>query len=248
MTLNKIISRLRSLATSHKQINYFYYGEEQELEQYTDVQYPALFVTDQPGTIDKAQKLQTFNFRFWFLDRVGVSAGAEENEQDVKSDTAQVAADLIAMLGYYEDDWIVSSSNAMTLVTEKTNDMVGGCFVDVGVSIDFLSDRCQVPVDDITFETEIDMARTRLLTYTGTGVEGDSFTVPLLAGKIVLAAYRATDYKRVITTVPTVTDKIQVVGTDIGDRKGILSTTGVVSLVSGDALMDGEILDFLIIE
>jgi hypothetical protein len=92
------------------------------------------------------------------------------------------------------------------------------------------------------------MARTRILTYTGTGGEGDTFTVTNLAGKVVLAVYRAGFYKRAIVDIPTDSDKIQVTGTDLGSSKGILSTTGGIKLQTGDALVPGEILDFIIWE
>jgi len=128
-----------------------------------------------------------------------------------------------------------------------------GSVREVGVSVEFLADRCQVPADTVT-ENDIDMAQTRLFKYTGTGSEGDSFTpadddtAVTLANKLVLAVYRAGDYKRAITTAPADSDHIQVVGTVTDGRKGILSTTGVVNLQTGDLLNNGEVLDFLIRE
>jgi hypothetical protein len=120
--------------------------------------------------------------------------------------------------------------------------------MEVGVLVDFLADRCQVPADDVEFETDFDMPRTRLLTYEATGSESGNFLVTGLGGKNVIAVYRAGSYKRPIVDTPVITDKIQVVGTDLGNRKGILSTTGFVGLVAGDSLVPGEIVDFLIYE
>jgi len=124
--------------------------------------------------------------------------------------------------------------------------MVAGVIADIGVQVDFLADRCQVPADDVTFETDFDMARTRILTYTGSGVEGSTFTPSGLSGKVVLACYRAGNYKRLTTSAPTSTDYIKVAGTDLGDNKGVLASTGAVTLYTGDALVEGEVLDFLI--
>lgn len=182
------------------------------------------------------------------LDRVSTAEGAETYEQEVLSDTSSIAADMIAMLMYYEyeDDWLVVQNSSATQVTEVLNDMAAGTVIEIGINVDFLADRCQVPAEDVTFEEDFDMARTKILTYTGTGSEGSSFTVSGLAGKIVLAAYRAGDYKRIITTVPTDSDKLRVVGTDLGSYKGIQSTTGAVALQANDALLSGEILDFII--
>lgn len=250
LTLNQIIKRIETLALSHEQINSFYFGDKVEFDSGADINYPVCFCEQLPGSINRAEHLQRFNFRLYLFDRVLISEDTEGNETEVLSDMSSVAADMAAMLmAYeYEDDWMIDNVIVLSSATEELGDMVSGSVLEIGVSVDFIADRCQVPAVDVTFENDFDMARTRILTYTGTGLEGDSFTVTNLAGKIVMAAYRATDYKRVITTVPADTDKMQVVGTDLGDRKGILSSTGVVSLVAGDALLSGEVLDFLIIE
>ena len=248
LTLNQIVSRIRSLALSHDQVSSFYFGDLPEFEANGDLNYPACFLEQRPGSIDRVERLQTFNFRLYLADRVLVAENTEGNETEVLSDMHSVAADIVAMLMSfdYEGDWMVVDNSPVTPFTETMGDMVAGCYVDIGIKVDFLADRCQVPASAVTFETDFDMARTKLLTYTGTGVEGDSFSVSGLSGKIVLSVYRAGDYKRVITTVPTDTDKIQVVGTDLGSNTGILSSTGAVGLVSGDALVNGETLDFLI--
>jgi len=247
LTLNQINNRLRTLALSHDQINSFYFGDPWEFDQ-SDIAYPACFCELTPGSISRSEHMQRYNVRLYFLDRVLVSTDTEGNETEVLSDMSSVAADFMAMLMYYEDDWEIENTGVLTPVTEAINDMAAGCILEAGINVDFLADRCQVPATDVTFENDFDMARTRILTYTSNGTEDNSFTVTGLAGKIVLAVYRAGFYKRAITTLPTDSDKVQVVGTDLGDRKGILSSTGVVYLQTGDALIDGEILDFIIWE
>lgn len=250
MTLNSVIDRVRTLALSHKQINSFYFGDVPEFDANGEVNYPACFLEITPGRVDRVEKMQAFNFRLYLVDLVPESTESEENETDVLSDMHSVCADLLSMLMYseYEDDWRIAETSAVTPVTESLNDLVAGVYADIEIGVDFLADRCQVPADDVTFENDFDMARTRILTYTGTGSEGSSFTVTDLAGKIVLAAYRAGNYKRVIVTTPTDTDKIKVTGTDLGNRKGILSSDGTVALQTGDALMSGEVLDFILWE
>ena len=83
----------------------------------------------------------------------------------------------------------------------------------------------------------------KILTYTSDGTEGDSFTITGLVDKNIIGAFRATGYKRVINTVPVSTDYIGIEGTD-NTENGVLATGGV-NLVSGDALVDGEVLDFI---
>jgi len=250
LTLNQILDRLRTLSLSHQQINSFYFGSAPEFDANGDINYPACFIEQLTGSIDRSQHLQTYGFRIYMLDRVLVAEDTEGNEQEVLSDRHSVASDFMAMLTYYDDmgDWQVGTLAGATPVTEQLNDMVAGVYLDVTISVDYIADRCQVPAEDVTFEDDFDMARTRLLQYTGTGSEGSSFTVTNLSGKIVVAAFRGTTYKRPITTTPTDSDKIKITGTDLGDRKGILSTDGTVALQSGDALVNGETLDFLIWE
>lgn len=250
LTLNQVIARVRSLALSHQQVNSFFFGDPWEFDANGDIDYGACFCEILPGSLDRGEHLQRFNFRMYFLDRVSVSADTEGNEQEVLSDMSSVAADFMAMLMYheYETDWLISDTGTVTAVTEVLGDMAAGVMLEVSIGVDFIADRCQVPASDVTFETDFDMARTRILTYTGTGSEGASFTVTGLSGKIVLAAYRAGSYKRVITTTPTDTDKIKVTGTDLGDRKGILSSDGTAGLQSGDTLLSGEVLDFILWE
>lgn len=249
MTLNQVIDRVRTLALSHKQINSFYFGDVPEFDANGEVNYPACFLEITPGRIDRVEKMQRFNFRLYLVDLVPESTESEQNETDVLSDMHSVCADLLSMLMYsqYEDDWRIAETSTVTPVTESLNDLVAGVHADIEIGVDFLADRCQVPATDVNPNNDFDMARTRILTYEGTGIEGDSFNAGI-AGKIVLAIFRAGQYRRGITSVPTQSDKIQVVGADLGERKGILSTTGVVSLQVNDGLMEGEILDFLIYE
>lgn len=253
LTLNQIVDRLRTLALAHKQIKSFYFGAPGEFDIQGgdgDVTYPALFCEKLPGSTNRAQHQHQYNFRLYFYDLVGVAEAAEENETDVLSDMDSVGLDFLAMLmsATYQDDWMISDNVSEESREEQLGDMVAGSVREVGILIDFLADSCQVPQDDVTFNEDFDMARTRILTYTSDGTQDADFTVPDLAGKVVLAAYRAGFYKRILTTVPTDTEKIQVVGTDLGTRKGILSTTGVVSLSAGDALISGEVLDFILWE
>lgn len=86
---------------------------------------------------------------------------------------------------------------------------------------------------------------TKIFTYTAAGTEVTTFHVPNLAGKSILAMWRAGRYKRVVNTAPADSEEIKVTGTDLGSNKGILSTTGYITLETGDGLLINEKLDFL---
>lgn len=251
MTLGQVINRIQTLALAHKQIRSFYRGAPADFDIQGgagDVIYPALFCEKLPGATNRLNRQHQYNFRLYFYDLVNVAEKSKENEQDVLSDMDSVALDFMAMLmsSVYQDDWQIVDTAIESTEVEQLGDMVGGSIREVGILVDFLADSCQVPAENVTFETDFDMARTKILTYTGTGSEGASFTVTGLSGKNVLAAYRAGSYKRIITTTPTDTDKMKVTGTDLGSNKGILSSDGTVGFQTGDSLISGEVLDFII--
>jgi hypothetical protein len=250
LTLNQVKSLLESLSLSHKQVNSFRFGHPAEFDANGEIVYGAIFLEYVSMNIDRVNKEQRFDFRMYIGDLVPESTKSEENETEVLSDTASIAADMVALINKaeYADDWWLADNTPGVPFEESLGDMIAGHTISISIGVEFISDACQVPADNVEPNNDFDMARTRILTYTADGSEGDSFTVPNLAGKIVLASYNAGDYRRIITTVPTAFDYIGVVGTDLGDRKGIASSTGVVKLVSGDGLVNGQVLDFIIWE
>jgi len=119
LTLNQVVSRIRTLALAHDQVNSFYFGDEPEFLANGDISYPAAFLVQQPGSINRTEHLQTFSFRLFLLDRVGVSEDTEGNETEALSDMHSVAADLVAMMmnSEYEADWMVVENTPITPVT-----------------------------------------------------------------------------------------------------------------------------------
>lgn len=158
---------------------------------------------------------------------------------------SQVADDLISMLmnPLYQEDWVITDSTAKVFVTEVLGDMDAGVITDVGIAVDFLADSCVVPGEEVEFPQTIDMPRTKIYTYTAAGGE-NTFSVPTLSGKYVLAVWRAGFYKRAIATLPDESEKIQVGTVDAGSGQGIVSD-GTVTLQVGDILIAEEKVDLL---
>lgn len=247
LSLNQIIERIKRLALSHHQINHFYFGEPHEFDAQQDIVYPGVFLEILPSVIDRSLRQKRFNFNIYFLDLVKVSDDTEGNETEVLSDMDGVATDMLAMLmsPEYQDDWVIIEAAAIAPVTEVLGDMAAGVFLEVGIVVDFLADSCVVPTDEIIFEETFDMARTKIYTYTSTGLSGSSFSVPDISDKHILAVFRAGSYKRAVAVTPTDSEKIQVGTIDVGSGKGILGN-GTVILETGDSLINDEKLDFLV--
>jgi hypothetical protein len=147
-TYNQIITALSGIASAHKQIKQFGAGDEWELvlnsKTYMEYQYPILWVVDQPATVDGT--VVTTNFRLIVADRV---LKGESNERDVKSDTFQIALDVMAQLyditqgqGYV---WQLVRNTQLQPFTEKYDDILSGWAFDIQLQQSYNWSSCSVP-------------------------------------------------------------------------------------------------------
>ncbi len=141
-SLNQFVSLLNSLASAHQQIKTFGEGDVWEIGSSSAIQYPLLWAVPQPSST--AQKLLNMKFSLIFADILDPD---KSNEQDVLSDTLQIALDILAQLNNpdYSDNFILDPNATLTPFTEKFDDDVAGWKADINIKINFLSDRCAVP-------------------------------------------------------------------------------------------------------
>jgi hypothetical protein len=153
LTLKQIIARIETLSLSHNRINDFYYGDVWEFDVNGDGVYPSCFLEQLTGSINRAERLHTFIFRVYFLDKINVAENTETNKIDVLSEMSGLADDFVAMLNYsgYQNDWIIGDITNETMVTEALGDMVGGVFIEVQISVEYAADRCSID-STTTFE------------------------------------------------------------------------------------------------
>lgn len=147
MTLKQTISRLQTLAESHRQINHFFIGGFDEFLDDEDVTYPALFCELKPdSTISLTNRVANFNFTFYFFDLMDTANRSLANVWDVTSDMASVAQDYIALLKDQDyTDWEVGDDYNMSIRDYELQDLTCGVSVDVTIGIRFDANRCQVP-------------------------------------------------------------------------------------------------------
>ena len=192
MTLNQLITRLESLALSHKQINHFFVGDITEWLANGDLKYPCVFVELNPTVISRTDHRTKYNLSIWFLDLVNVDLKTRQNEMDVMSDLTAIAEDFTALLNQVDlaDDLTMNMDYNLEYFREKFEDMTLAAKLDIEVGVDYRSDRCQVPSTDVVFDkTYTDMLINNYI-YTGTGSEGASITISSLGNKDILMVFK----------------------------------------------------------
>ncbi len=152
LTYNQIIKEFNDFADAHLQIENFGNGnlwEVVEHDQMADFNYPLLWVIDQPASIGDA----TFTWNFQVL-AISLVQKDESDENEVKSDMAQVLFDLIA---YFEQktatsnnvDWLkvnIERSGTMTSFTERFEDELTGWALSIAFKMPNKYDNCDLPI------------------------------------------------------------------------------------------------------
>jgi len=198
MTLNQVLKKLEQLALSHEQLNYFFFGDIVEWLANKDLRYPCCFVEINKCEINKDDKQTKYNFDIWFLDLINVSTKTLDNEQDCMSDLTSIAEDYLAMLNYsgYQDVWTINTSYDLEYFSEKFEDLTVAVRTNVSIGVDYLSDRCAVPADDVVFEPgspfeTITFNQDSVLkyVYVGTVTESATKIIPELINKTLLLVF-----------------------------------------------------------
>lgn len=197
MTLNQVITRIKTIALAHKQVRNFQAGLVTDFLTDHTTKYPSVFLEDNGGVISTNGQASTLSYRMYFVDLVNVSEATKQNEQDVQSDMFSVAEDVVAQMnaGDY-NDWALSTDNNVQLVVEENGDMYAGVIVDFSIRIQFKQNRCQIPSDLLISVTDND-TKMYDVEYFATGTEnltldstaaGSSLNV--ITGKKVLLVTR----------------------------------------------------------
>lgn len=150
MTHNQIIKRIREICLAHLQVKNFYYGLPTDFLTNKETEFESVFLQDLAGTLDLSTKTDTTSFKIYFLDLVNVSEDSKTNEVDVMSDMKSIAKDILAEMNSSSyTDWKVSTSNVLTFLREKFDDLVAGVVVDVSILQPWNQDTCVVPTNEL---------------------------------------------------------------------------------------------------
>lgn len=142
-TLNQIKSVLETIATDHKQINSFGFGDIWEYT-LTEQTHPVMWAELKGATADLDRKELLVTFSLWFMDLVNKD---ERNETEVLSDQLLIATDVLSLLNSptYQDSFFIASNNQLENFTEKADNEVSGWKIDIGIRIPYVKDTCYIP-------------------------------------------------------------------------------------------------------
>lgn len=145
LTLNQIISQLRTIRENHAQLNSFYFGDPFEMGASESEVYPIMGAALLPGTLAKRQK--STKLLLYVADLVNKD---ESNENEVLSDTELIILDVYAQLWeYLEENAIELSPDAtFSSFTEEWDDEVSGWQIEINLNQFYSRDTCQVPEKD----------------------------------------------------------------------------------------------------
>ena len=198
MTLNQVVKKLEQLALSHQQINHFYFGDIVEWLANGELRYPCCFAEINKSEINKDDKQTKYNFDIWFLDLQDSNTDKDSNEVDLMSDLTSIAEDYLAMLNYtgYQDLLTINTSYELEYFREKFEDLTVAVRTNVIIGVDYLSDRCAVPADDVVFEPgspfeTITFNQDSVLKYVYVGTASETVTkiIPELINKTLLLVF-----------------------------------------------------------
>ena len=144
ITLNQIISRLETIATDHKQINDFGFGDLWEVEQSRPLKGAAMWSVLRGASRDK--KILTISLTLVFMDLVNPD---ERNENDVLSDQLLTATDVLTLLDdeSLANDFTIDLVSNLEPFTERFDNLWCGWTCDVNFKITYLSALCEVPTN-----------------------------------------------------------------------------------------------------
>lgn len=159
VSYNQIIKLLRDFSDNHFILKSYGNGEPWELvenSQHLDLEYPMMWVQDQPNNTVKGS--ETFKFRIFFLGQVATLKEKtaitlnETNINEVKSDMRQCALDFIGYLAqdtnYPELD--LDRNVSIVSFTDDFNDKLTGWYIDVNITQTYSFSACSIPMSGIS--------------------------------------------------------------------------------------------------
>src|SRR3990167_4318560 len=140
-TFVNIYDTFETIATAHKQINSFGFGDLTEIATSGTVEYSLMWVMPMGAVMRRGEVGN--KYKILVMDKV---LTGEVNELDVQSDTQQILLDVLAELKDNTRD-VHLKDETITLedFTERFSDDVTGWAADITLWVAYPTDRCSIP-------------------------------------------------------------------------------------------------------
>lgn len=140
-TINNLVKVFSDIATNHKQINSFGFGDLWEVEASGELKGVAMWLVLGDAAINN--KTLSNKFTILIMDLVNKD---ETNENEVLSDTLQIAIDVYTLLNDNDiDNYTIVKSPTFAPFTERFDNEWAGWTLEVTINQPFLNALCEVP-------------------------------------------------------------------------------------------------------
>lgn len=141
MTLNQVITEIRTIGEKHEQIKFVYLGDPWNRLSDGEITYPALFYNLQDN-YSYTKKEVEYKFSIVLLDR---QLSENSNEFEVLSDMDLIAQDVITQLRSPRQKWIIGDIISVVPFVESEPDYLAGVRFDISLTLPFWNDGCNPP-------------------------------------------------------------------------------------------------------
>lgn len=151
-TLNQIKKEFNEIATQHRQINSFFWGDFLDAISQDAVQYPLMVTTVQPGSM--GDDFVRVNVQVIICDKYNQSDYDQIDE--VHSDCLQVCNDIRITLKQYrfEDYMSINGELSTDPFINRGHDMTAGWTMNLSLDVYDNEDFCSIPYDNYDFEND----------------------------------------------------------------------------------------------
>jgi hypothetical protein len=149
-TLNQLRREFKIIATEHRQINDFFFGDFLDAVSRDAVSYPLMVVTLQPGSI--ADFSVQVNAVITICDKYTLQEYDQVNE--IHSDCLSICKDIHTIFKQWRfEDFLDIEGNLSTQpFINKSHDVTAGWTMNIAMNIYDEENWCKIPMDNYDFE------------------------------------------------------------------------------------------------
>jgi len=153
-TYNNIIETIKCLGNAHQQVNTVTVGDVFDIDLEKNTIYPLMHIN--PTSTDVGRSELTLNFQIFIMDLVEPD---ESNEQEVLSDTMQMAIDILSLFQHSSQlnsaieevniEYSTSETFSLEPFTERFDNSVTGWVFSLPITVMNDMQTCSIPIDNI---------------------------------------------------------------------------------------------------